>query len=124
MSVMQPKGHPIELEGVQHRLLFTLAAVDEVQDHYDEAMIEVLARLRDDRAVISTTGYIMTVLLNDEAARTGGQPVTEEEVKRMISIENLEDCVRTILQAYGLSVPELEDDDPNPESRSNSTLPG
>lgn len=124
MSVMQPKGYPIELDGVEHRLLFTLAAVDEVQDHYDEAMIDVLSRLRDDRAVISTTGYIMTVLLNDEAARTGGQPVTEDEVKRMISIETLEDCVRTILQAYGLSVPELEDDDPNPESRSNSTLPG
>ena len=45
MSDLQPRGPKIELGGEERELLFTLRAVDEIQDRFKKPVSEIVAML-------------------------------------------------------------------------------
>lgn len=122
MSDLRPKGTPVMINGEERNLLFTLNVIDEIQDHYDAPMTEVWDRLTDKRKSDKTIRYLVCTLLNDEAAREkrNGKDLksyTEEEVGWAITVENVNEIMMALLSAYGMSLPEPdEDDDPKAES--------
>lgn len=126
MSDLQPKGISITIGGVERHLLFTLAAVDEIQAEYGEPVSEVIRMMADDEQVSAVAFRLIYILVNDEIARqrhfdgSDEALITEQELKWMITIHDIPDLVGAILQAYGISLPETEEDeDPNAMSRSN-----
>ena len=115
MSDMRPSGIAVTVGGVERHVLFTLAVVDEIQSKYNLPVSEVIAKMSDEMEVYPVIVSIITSLINDEIIRTGsGDPVTEEWAKRNITVPECDGIIAAILQSYGISVPEKdEDEDPN-----------
>lgn len=125
MSELRPKGAELELGGVKRHLLFTLAAVDEIQAKYDRPVNEVLELMQDDTKVFGVVYDLIFILVNDEIARnryfnnSDEEPITEQQLKWFMNTQDMPEYVAALLIAYGLSVPDPEDDDPKAESRSS-----
>lgn len=125
VSDLQPKGIPIEIGGVERHLLFTIAAVDEIQAKYDAPLSAVMEMLQEDDKVIGVTFNLMLILINDEINRNRFfnkekvENLTEQELKWLMDVSKLDMYIAAILRAYGVSLPEMEDNDPNAESRSD-----
>lgn len=115
MSEMRPSGIAVTVGGVERHVLFTLAVVDEIQSKYELPVSEVITKMSDELEYYPAMLSIITALINDEIIRTGsGDPVTEDQMKRMITVPECDGITAAILQAYGISVPEKdEDEDPN-----------
>lgn len=125
MSILRPKGISCEVAGVERHLLFTLAVVDDLEDHYDLPVESVMEMLTDERKVYKVLSYVLTALINDEiAARnyTEGKnepAITEEEIKWSVDVRDTGRLARAVMQAYGYSFPEADEgQDPNAMSRS------
>lgn len=112
MSDLRPRGEGLTLGGEERHLLFSLNAVDELQDHFDCSLEEVIERLTDKREAAKTLRYVVTTLLNDEADRTKDADLkhyTERETGWLISNENLVEVTVAVLKAYGISLPEPDE---------------
>ena len=125
MSDLRPKGTPVVIDGEERHLLFTLNVIDEIQDHFDAPMSDVWDKLTDKRESEKTIRYLVCTLLNDEAAREqrNGKELksyTEEEVGWAITIGNVNEIMMALLDAYGLSLPEPDEDDA-PKAESGQT---
>ena len=122
MSNLNPKGIEVEIGGEKRFFLFTLNSIMEIQDHYDLPLTEVIDLLTDKRKAASCMRYLVFVLLNEEYERekqkdpgTTLKKWTEKEVGNLITQQTYAGIFLSLLQAYGLSLPEKdeEDDDPN-----------
>ena len=112
MSDLRPIGRAVMLDGAERHFLFTLNVVDEVQDHYDCSLEEVINKLTDKKESIKALRYLTMALLNDEAERSPQaelQTYTEQEAGWLITQENVLDVTMAVLQAYGLSLPEPDE---------------
>lgn len=120
MSDLKPKGIPVMLDGEERHLLFTLNVIDEVQEHYDCSLEEVIEKLTDKKESVKTLRYLVTVLLNDEVERLnpeGSRTYTEKEAGWMIDQGNMPEVLVAVLKAYGLSLPEPDEfESPNAQS--------
>ena len=100
---------------------------DEVQEHYDCALEEVIDRPTDKKESAKTLRYLMMVLLNDEAEHSGkeGQKTyTEKEVGWLIMQDNVLEVTVAVLKAYGLFLPEPDEfASPNGEGGHGEKLP-
>jgi len=120
-SVLRPQGVPIVLGEVERHFLFTLNAIDEIQSHYDMTMMDVFKLMSDDTTLFKTVKYLTHVLLTDEFERekfrnpdTDLKPISEKEAGWLVTKDNIVEVSKAFLVAYGLSMPEAdEDDDPN-----------
>lgn len=112
MSDLRPAGEPVMLGGEKRHFLFTLNVVDELQEHFDCSLEEVIDRLTDKREAAKTLRYVAMTLLNDEADRTADASMkryTEKEAGWLVSQENLTEVTVAVLKAYGLSLPEPDE---------------
>ena len=126
MSGLRPRGIPIIFDGVERHFLFTLNLVDEIQEKYGKNLLQVLDQMVKEDQSEHTLRDITVMLLNDEAERAErrGQEipkVTEADVGEMIGLDNYWDVVKAILEAYGISLPEPEEEDPNRVSGQQSS---
>ncbi len=123
MSDLRPRGVPVMVEGVERHFLFTLNVIDEIQDHYDMSLSDVVDKLTDKKESLKVMRYLIAALLNDEVARKGTEEkqnlklYSEEEVGWIVDATNMEKMTVALLKAYGLSIPEPDEDvSPNPVS--------
>ena len=121
MSDLKPRGVPVTICGEERRLLFTINAVEDIQETLDMPILEALDVMANDADRQYTfIKKILTVLLDSEAdlvkLQTGKdlRRFTEKEVGLLVGTDNKLDIVLTILQAFNNSMPESSgDDDPN-----------
>lgn len=125
MSDLRPVGVKIALmegrEEREHELLFTLNAIDCVQDLFKESIFTTLRRMyssENDCFDLKIMRTLLTILLNDEAEKLHfydnsikKRMYIEKEVGWMITVDNIVDVYGKILQAYRISVPDDGDDD-------------
>jgi hypothetical protein len=124
MSDLKPRGTKICINGVERYILFDLNVIDDIQSHYNMPVDEVLNLLTDDDQSFMVLRYLLTVLLNDESERAEFERadtipgiVTEREVGLLISLDNFTEIMLRIFQAYGFSLPELDEfENPNVKS--------
>ena len=114
MSAIIPDGTPFELGGRTWQLVWTLAVIDRVQEHYDAGMGEVILPLADERTLPSTVAYLVSELINDDIARRGlDEPkVSENDVKWMIDSKTLGLTTAILLKSYGIDMPEDDEEPP------------
>lgn len=123
MSDMQPRGIPLILDGKERHILFTLNVIDNIQDQFDLSLEDVIDQLTDKRKSNQTLKLLLEALLEDEIERKefageahGLKHYNSKEIGWLISQENVTEVTLAILRAYGVSLPEPEDDYPNQES--------
>lgn len=116
MSDMNPVGIPITLGGIERRLLFTINLIDQIQDKTGKPIIETVKNIDD----VKVLRYLTTALINDEIERTGeGVLVTEKQVGYWIARGfNEVEVVNAILDSYGISLPKPDDEDEDPNLKS------
>ena len=125
MSDLQPKGIPIMIGDVERHLLFTISVIDEVQAKYEKPLSSVMEMLQDDDKLVQVVFDLMFFMINDEIKRERyfhhkeEEPMTEQELKWFLDYSHIGEYMGAILRAYGVSLPEAEDDSPNAESRSD-----
>lgn len=118
MSDLRPTGASIVVEGEERHLLFTLNAIDELQDSFNLELGEIVDSLTDKKLSSDTLRRMLAILLNDEAEREAQKgkklkKYTVKEIGWVLTLDNQTEYALAILKAYGLSLPEAEEYDPN-----------
>lgn len=122
MGRLRPTGVPVTIGGTERHLLFTLNAIDEIQERNDAPLGEVVSKLADEKEANKALRSIVTILLNDEVERLSYKNgknefdiLDEKQVGWMITKENIDEVAVAVLKAYGCDLPETDESDPNRE---------
>lgn len=124
MSDLRPRGVPIVLDGEERHLLFTLNTIDVVQSEFGKTLDEVIRGIADGGTEkTDTMRTLLMILLNDEADRAQRKGETEkyrkitfQDAGELIGLDNYADVLIAIMKAYGVSLPEPDENDPNAKS--------
>lgn len=112
MSSLKPDGELLKIEGVDRRILFTLNAVEEIQEEFDASLEEVINALTDKKEAAKTLKTVLSILLNDEAERKKEKELktyTPKEIGWVLNEENMQSAMIAVLRAYGMSLPEPDE---------------
>lgn len=101
MSAIKDGRYPIEVGGQKRHLLFSLNALDEIQDKFGgyDKLGEVFNQ--DNKDWIKNTRWLLALLIN-EGAEEGEQEVTEKQVGRWIHTGNIVEVQSAILKAFAV----------------------
>lgn len=118
MSDLRPKSTKITLGGEEYGLLFSIKAVDEIQDHFDMPILDLATVLSEPRKMYKNAAHILAVLinanidcLNDDGEK---RPYTDEAyITKHFTTGEFRNATKKIFQAFIASAPEPgEDSDP------------
>ena len=105
---------PINLDGVERHMLFSLNVMDEVEDKIGS--IDNLADALGGTGRMKLIRWLFTLLLN-EGAPDGSEPLTENQVGKMIHSGNMSEIQSAIYNAFTYGTrgttepPEVEPDE-------------
>ena len=126
MSDLQPKPYQIKLGGQEFGLLFSLNAIDEIQEHFDISISKLGELLKDERSLFKNLRYILMVLINeaiddenDEFTSTEKERrlyVDEKWVGRKITANNFKQLTTDIILAFSEGSPKSDEENPNEQS--------
>ena len=100
MSAIKDGRLPIELGGRKRHLLFSLNALDEIQDKFGgyDKLDQVFNQ--ENKDWIKNTRWLLTLLLNE--GEEEGEEVTEKQVGRWIHTGNMAEVQKAILMAFAV----------------------
>ena len=113
MSAIKDGRFPIELDKERH-LLFSLNAIDEMQDKFGG--FDRLDKVLSGKDSIKNLRWLLTVLLN-EGAEEGEAELTEKQVGKLIHTGNFAEVKTAIFKAFSMGnngtteQPENEEDE-------------
>ncbi|NCB92887.1 MAG: hypothetical protein EOM40_10070 [Clostridia bacterium] len=125
MSAIKDGRYPVELNGKEYHLLFSLNALDAVQDKFGG--YDQLDKVFDSKSptMIKDLKWLLTTLINEGMADDEPE-LTEKQVGRLIHVGNMQDVQSAIYAAfaYGASGGEEtqagEEADENEEGNAES----
>jgi hypothetical protein len=114
MSAIKDGRMPIELNGKMYHMLFSLNAIDEIEDRFGDIgniteIIEGKGRMKDLR-------WLFTLLIN-EGAPDGEEQLTEKQVGKLIHSGNLAEITTAIYKTFvygntgSTEIPDVNDAD-------------
>lgn len=102
MSALKSGAYPVILNGEEYGLLFSLNALDEIQDKFGgyNKLNEVFNP--DNQHWIKDTKWLLTLLINEArlAEDETAEMLTEDKVGRMVHAGNLMDIQNAIYAAF------------------------
>lgn len=103
MSAIKDGRLPVELNGKEYHLLFSLNALDEMQDRFGG--YDKLDKAFDgsNPQMIKDLRWLLTLVIN-EGMEEGNEPLTEKQVGKMIHLGNLQQIKDAIFAAFVHSV--------------------
>lgn len=101
MSVIKDGRYPVEIGGKTYHLLFSLNALDELQDKFGGYDKLAEAMSQDNKDWIKNTKWLLAMLIN-EGAEEGEPEVTERQVGRMIHTGNITEIQEAMLKAFSV----------------------
>lgn len=101
MSVIKDGRYPVEIGGKTYHLLFSLNALDELQDKFGGYDKLAEAMSQDNKDWIKNTKWLLAMLIN-EGMEEGEQEVTERQVGRMIHTGNITEIQEAMLKAFSV----------------------
>lgn len=125
MGILKNTGTPLNIDGVERHLLFTLNAIDAIQERFDEPLESVITKLTDKKESGNALRAVLTILFNDEVERlsykpstqkTDLEPVDEKQMGWILNNQNMLESTYAVLRAYGYDLLEPDKNDPNGES--------
>lgn len=101
MSAIKDGRYPVEIGDKTYHLLFSLNALDEIQDKFGgyDKLTELFNQ--DNPDWIKNTKWLLTMLIN-EGAEDGEPELTEKQVGRMIHTGNIMDIQSAMLKAFSV----------------------
>ena len=116
MSDLKPKPVLIELGGKEFGLLFSLNAIDDIQERFDIPISELGDFMRDERTAIRAVRTLLTILINEwiDDAENDEKHVDERWVGRKITVDRIGELKDAIYSSFADSLPDSEDDPGNP----------
>ena len=101
MSAINDGRYPIDIGGQERPLLFSLNALDEIQDKFGgyDKLAEVFNQ--DNKDWIKNTKWLLALLIN-EGAEENEPEVTEKQVGRWIHTGNIIEVQSAILKAFAV----------------------
>lgn len=122
MSAMNDGGYTVELKGKKYRLLFTLNALEELQDKcggYDK-LPEVFNQNNKDW--VKDTKWLLTMLINEGLLEEdeNAELLSEDKVGRLIHLGNIREVQNAIFASFaaGTAGDGNEDEEENGESET------
>jgi hypothetical protein len=97
MSAIRDGRMPIELEGKEYHMLFSLNVMDEVEDRIGN--IDKLSEVLNGKGRMKIIKWLFTMLLN-EGMTEGEEPLTEQRVGKLIHGGNFKDVQNAIYSAF------------------------
>lgn len=126
MSDLRPQGVKVEIGGQERTFLFSLNAIDEIQEACNMPLIDAMKKIAEaidgnaqDHEALVTFRTVVTSLING----SGDEPLTEDEVGQMIHIDNYKKIGWKVLEAYGISIPDPDDKDEEDEDEEEEEDP-
>lgn len=116
MGNLNPAPVEIEFRGKVYRCFFTLNCIDEVQEHFDASLTDVINAVADGKQTARNVRYLLTLLLNEAADRDGADEITEDDVGDAIDIRSFNYYYEKVLEALGVSLPDDDGGDDVPEA--------
>lgn len=126
MSAIKDGRFPIQLDKERH-LLFSLNAIDEMQDKFGG--FDRLDTVLSGKDSIKNIRWLLTVLLN-EGAEEGEETLTERQVGKLIHTGNFNDVKNAIFKAFSMGnsgspdPPEREEEDDEEEDNEKNMTAG
>lgn len=101
MSAIKDGRYPLEVGGKERHLLFSLNALDEIQDKFGgyDKLSEVFNQ--ENKDWIKNTKWLLALLIN-EGAEEDEPEVTEKQVGRWIHTGNIIEVQSAILKAFAV----------------------
>lgn len=99
MSAIKDGRYPVEIAGKTYHLLFSLNALDEIQDKFGgyDKLDEVFNQ--DNKDWIKNTKWLLALLIN-EGAEEGEPELTERQVGKMIHTGNIFEVQTAMMKAF------------------------
>jgi hypothetical protein len=115
MRILRPKGTPIELEGEQFNLLFTVDVIDDIQEHFDNDIVSVLNSMREDsRKGYKVIAYVLMTLINAALERDGLEDrYNLKRISQYITNNTARELIPLIIYTFNNDAPPSEEKDPN-----------
>ena len=115
MSALKSGAYPVELNGKEYGLLFSLNALDAIQDKfggYDKLNEAFNPKNKD---WVKDTKWLLTLLINEAqlAENENAELLKEETVGRMVHAGNLKDIQNAIFAAFAKGTAGDEQQDEN-----------
>lgn len=113
MSDLRPKAVGVKLGEQERNLLFTINSIDEIQTTLNMPLIDAMkfvARAADgrmDHDTLISFRAVTTILLNCNST----EELTEKEVGGLITLENYRHVAWSVMEAYGISLPDPDEDE-------------
>lgn len=126
MSAIKDGRFPIQLDKERH-LLFSLNAIDEMQDKFGG--FDRLDKVLSGKDSIKNLRWLLTVLLN-EGAEEGEAELTEKQVGRLIHTGNFAEVKSAIFKAFSMGnngspePPEKDDEEDDGEDNEKNAGAG
>lgn len=102
MSALKSGAYPVELNGETYGLLFSLNALDEMQEKFGgyDKLGEIFNEKNKDW--VKDTRWLFTLLINEArlAEDENAEPLEEKKVGRMINAGNLKNVQQAIFAAF------------------------
>ena len=125
MSDLRPEGVRTLIGGQEHRLLFTIGTIDEIQEQCNMPLADTAKAVIDliegktDTDTLTTFYRVLAALLNGE----DGGSRRLEDVDGLIEPLKFRSVAWKIMEAYGISQPEPDEDDEDDEEEENPNPP-
>ena len=125
MSDLNPKGIAVEINGQEYSLLLTINKIDEIQARCNMPLHDAIGAVAEaagentDTEVMKTFCTVLSVLLS-----TSEHEVTEEDIREMVEYREYSSTAWAILAAYGISMPESDEEDEDEEKESPNQKTG
>lgn len=118
MRILKPTGTPIELEDKTYNLLFTVDAIDDIQEHFDNDIVSILNSMgKDIRNGYKIVAYVLMTLINSAHERDGLKDRYDlKKISSYVTNSTVKMLIPLLIQVFNNDSPQREDDDPNPQS--------
>lgn len=118
MSAIKDGRYPFNINGKEYNLLFSLNALDEIQDKFGgyDKLSEVFNR--ESPTMIKDLKWLLTLLINEGAAE--GEPqLTEQQVGKLIHLGNFAEVQNAIYAAFAYGANGGQSNGTNEESEND-----
>lgn len=130
MRILKPQGIEIEFDDKKRHLLFNVNVIDEVQEKYDDYIVNILNSLFDkennynSRNAYNKLSFILLTLLNEDVRLHNKnnpddkwEPITEDFINsELLTNDTSASLSILVLQSFNGTLPKSEDEDPNQAS--------
>lgn len=117
MSDLRPTGAPVVIGGQEYNILFTIGAIEAIQESCNKALVETMpaianiANYRTDADDLRTFYNVVAAFLTVDS----GKKVTADDIDGIMKPTEMQKIAITLMEAYGFSMPDPDSDDEDSE---------